>query len=116
MPTDCLSPDALPPGMLQNNRQADQDFNPEEDLYWRFKEFNPLAFKLVNQSTNRSKHGCQPEWILIPCYKTYGYGVFKVRDIPPLKITSGNVRYDFQVEHDPMEFNYCHSEIRAYKD
>jgi hypothetical protein len=116
MPPECLSSGALPMGMLQNNRPADQDFAPEEDLYWRFKEFVPLAFKLINQSLNRSKHGCQPEWILLPCYKTYGYGVFKVQDIPPFKMTDGNVSYDFRVEHDPKDINYCHSEIRVYKD
>lgn len=116
MPHDCLSSNALPTGMLRGNRNADQDFSPEENLFWRFKEFVPLEIKLVNQSVNRSKHGCKPEWNLLPCYKTYGYGIFKVKHIPPFKITTGNVRYEFRVEHVPEDFNYCHSEIRVYKD
>jgi hypothetical protein len=116
MPPDCLSPEALPTGMLRGDREADQDFSPEENLFWRFKEFVPQELRLVNQSVNRSKHGCQPEWILLPCYSAYGYGVFKVRDIPPFKITDGSVRYDFRVEHVPEDFNYCHSEIHVYKD
>jgi hypothetical protein len=39
-----------------------------------------------------------------------------VRDIPTPKITSGNIQYHFQVEHEPEDFNYCHSEIRVYKN
>jgi hypothetical protein len=102
--------------MPRGDRSADQDFAPEEDLFWRFREFVPQELKLVNQSLNRSKHNCRPEWILLPCYTTYGYGVFKVRDIPPYKITSGGVRYDFRIDHVPEDLNYCHSEIRVYRD
>lgn len=121
MPPDCLTPDNLPPGMLRNNREADQDFAPKEGLFIRFKSFNeeeliPFEIKSVNQSLNRSKHGCQPEWILLTCYKNEGYGVFKVRDVPPYKISQGGIRYDFKVEHVPLDFNYCHSEIHVYKD
>jgi len=121
MPPNCETPANLPLGMLRNNREADQDFAPKEDLFIRFKEFHedqliPFEIKPVNQSLNRSKHSCQPEWVLLPCYKNEGYGAFKVRDIPPFKISSAGVRYDFQVEHVPLELNYCHSEIHVYKD
>jgi hypothetical protein len=110
----------IPPGMLQNNREADQDFAPEEDLFIRFKEFCsenliPIEIKSVNQSLNRSKHSCQPEWILLPCYHNQGYGVLKRRDIPPFKVSPGGVQYDFRVEHVPEALNYCHSEIHVYK-
>jgi hypothetical protein len=107
--------------MLQNNREADQNFEPEEELFIRFKIIHedkliPIEIKSVNQSINRSKHGCQPEWVLLPCYKNWGYGAFKVRDIPTFMTTSAGVRYNFQVDHVPLELNYCHSEIHVYKD
>ncbi|MFP3868178.1 MAG: hypothetical protein ACLFUU_08445 [Desulfobacteraceae bacterium] len=118
--SDCLSLDCLPAGMLRNNREPDQDFAPEEDLFIRFKEYHedliiPIEIKSVNQSLNRSKHGCQPEWILLPCYKKQGYVVFKVKDVPPFMMSSAGDRYDFQIEHIPEDYNYCHSEIWVYK-
>ncbi|MDP2045762.1 MAG: hypothetical protein Q8L00_06045 [Deltaproteobacteria bacterium] len=120
MPPECLAPGIIPPGMLRNNREADQDFAPEENLFIRFREFCddepiPIEIKSVNQSLNRSKHSCQPEWILLPSYHNQGYGVLKRSDVPPFKLSQGGVRYDFHVEHVPEDFNYCHSEIHAYK-
>lgn len=115
--SDCLSLDCLPTGMLRNNREPDQAFAPGEDLFRWFAEYplTPIEIKSTNQSLNRSKHGCQPEWVLLPCNKDKGYGVFKVKDIPPFLMSRGGVRYDFRVEHDPKDYNYCHSEIRVYK-
>ena len=39
-----------------------------------------------------------------------------VGDLPPEMQTSGKIAYSFAAEHDPLENNYGHSELRVYKD
>jgi hypothetical protein len=112
----------IPPEMCGRKRPLDPCFSPEEYLYIRFKELlgdmpSPSGIRIPNQSVNRSKHGGQPEWVLLPDWLNWGYGSFKVADIPPFLMSdSGQVRFNFRVEHDPKECNYYHSEIRAYRD
>ena len=50
------------------------------------------------------------EWIL------WGVAAFCAGDLPPKTQTTGDVKYEFTVEHDPLDDNYGHSELRVYKD
>lgn len=109
--------------MYRNNRPVDPAFLPEEDLYIRFnamegQRVDPLCIRCPDQSVNRSKYS-EPEWVLLDSYPKFvgwGYGAFKVRDVPENIDSGGGVVYEFSVDHDPLDDNYSHSEVRAYRD
>lgn len=112
-----------PREMFRNGRPLDPVFEPTEDLYLRCsaehvdveqKHALPLAVTFTNQSVNRGKYS-KPEWVLVPRWFDWGIAAFTVQDVPESLSSEGKVRYDFKVEHDPLEDNYAHSEIRTYK-
>jgi len=116
--------DHIPPEMYRNGRGEDQKFDPNEDLYIRFKTLlgnlvAPNEIRCPNQSVNRSKYCSKPEYVLLskyPKYLGWGYGSFKVSEIPEPKRLEGGGYYEFIIKHEPEEENYSHSEIKAYKD
>ncbi len=117
-----------PERLWRENRSIDSNFDPNEKLYRRFPShwFNreqnrvlPPAFSLPNCSVNREKYS-QPQDVLLhrascPTHNCLNWGVasFQVNDIPP-HISSSEGNYNLGVVHDPCEYNYSHSEIRAY--
>ena len=38
-----------------------------------------------------------------------------IRDVPGPLTTQGQITYRFTVEHDPIEINFGHCELRVYK-
>ncbi|MGB7913500.1 MAG: hypothetical protein WCF59_14890 [Desulfobaccales bacterium] len=117
-----MANDNIPDEMLQRGREPDPDFPLEEDLFVRFQtvENNKVSIsdiKFPDQSVNRSRYS-EAIWILIPMskFRNWGYGVIKVQDIPrEPRIPSGKTN-QCQIEHCPLEQNYSHCEIRAYKN
>jgi hypothetical protein len=74
------------------------------------------AIDAVNISVNRSKYG-PPQWARIDDeHETWGVIYFLVQDIPEQRQYMGHITYRITVEHVPERRNYCHSEIRLYRD
>jgi len=108
----------IPEEMKREGRPIDPVFESEEDLYIRFssvvgKKPSISSIRCPDQSVNRSKYS-EAEWVLLQTFSDWGYGVFKVGDIPDSINREKGDPYDFRVKHDPLEENYSHSEIRAY--
>jgi hypothetical protein len=114
--------ESIPDEMFRKGRPIVSLFSPEEDLYIRFNQVDgnkvhPMCIRYPNQSVNRGNYS-DPDWVLIPKSKfwDWGYGAFKVKDVPKALISVGGARNNLTVEHDPLEENYAHTEIRAYKN
>ncbi len=76
----------IPDEMKREGRPIDPVFESEEDLYIRFssvvgKKPNISRIQCPDQSVNRSKYS-EAEWVLLPTFSDWGYGVFKIGDIP----------------------------------
>lgn len=121
--------DELPASMHRNGRPADPHFAPEEQLFMRIPpgstdEYGALAtaFRFPEQSVNREKYSGSPEWVLLPRSRHGMCGIlaFAVKDVrlclPPRDEDADGMRFDFRVEHTPMEDNYPHSDVRAYRE
>jgi len=108
----------LPEGMHRRGRPIDPLFESSEELYLRFRTVlndkpNVSEIRCPNQSVNRAKYS-EAEWVLLPSFLDFGYGAFKVKDVPEkIERPEGNP-YRFKVEHDPIDENYSHCELRAY--
>jgi hypothetical protein len=117
--------DEIPKEMYRQGRPPDPNFPPEECLFIRFQKMDGgkvhiSDLRYPDQSANREKYS-QPEWILFPLSKfgDWGYGFIRVREVPPEipEIRLATAAWNrCQVEHDPEEENYSHSEIRGYKN
>ena len=120
--------------MYSRGRSADAEFSPSEILYFRFTARNLddtgglrlAAIRFPTQSVNRQKYskpfdvlapeprkldgvGRSKEWLY------YGVAAFPAGCVPAFLEDSGSqVICDFRVEHDPLEYNYAHAEIRAF--
>ncbi len=108
----------IPDEMLRQGRPVEPDFETDEDLYIRFlsvvgKKVDISNIRCPNQSVNRSNYS-EPEWVLLPNYRHFGHGVFKVADIPTPIDRPDADPYEFIVDHDPQDNNYSHCEIRAH--
>jgi hypothetical protein len=116
--------------MLRNGRGVDANFLPSEKLYLRCKtawigengHVNPAYIHFPDQSVNRQKYS-YPVDVLWPdereqsrAWINWGVASLRVEDLPPEMRTSGNAVYCFTAEHDPLDDNYSHTELRVYKD
>lgn len=113
-----------PAAMYQRDRPIDPFFEPDEQLYLRVQPDQIdktveralcTAFRFPVQSVNRGKYSDSPTWVLYPNFFDWGIAAFEVQQIPTPVVSEGGVAYDFLVEHDPLEDNYPHSEVRAYR-
>lgn len=50
------------------------------------------------------------EWIY------WGVAECEVGQLPAADQTDGNIVYTFTAEHDPIDVNYSHTELRVYKN
>jgi len=118
-----FSENHIPREMFRNGRPIDPVFLPDEELYIRFdridgENVDPACIKAPVQSVNRSKYS-KAEWVLVaryPQFIDWGYGSFKVCDIPESITSEFGITHFFKVEHAPLDDNYSHSEVRAYKN
>jgi hypothetical protein len=116
-----------PEELLWNGRVPDQNFDPDELLYFRTPEFNEsghvdaVHIRFPDTSVNRGKYSSPQSVLLasIPRFLKHKVAEFKVRDIPA-NTRSGDGRvFDISIVHDPVkppaeEENYAHSEIRCF--
>ncbi len=107
--------------MYRAGRPVDPDFADDELLYNRCRAVHvaeqrllPEGIKFPDWSVNRSKYS-EPDDVLLPSYSDWGIVEFKVDSVPKKLISPGEVVFEFKVEHDPVEDNYSHSEVRTYK-
>lgn len=118
---------SYPDELITKGRTANQNFADTELLYIRFAEIDgdevaPEGLRCPNQSSNRSLFCNNPGWVLLgepPAdpdkFKNWGYGQVLVNEIPGQLESPGGVAAEFKPFHDPTEYNYSHTEIRAYK-
>ena len=114
---------SIPQEMFRNGRPIDPIFLQDEKLYIRFdridgKNVDPACIRAPIQSVNRSKYS-KAEWVLLdnyPKFLNWGYGSFKVWDVPESITSEFNITHFYKVEHAPLDDNYSHSEVRAYKN
>ena len=115
--------------MWRRGRSVDPEFAPEELLYMRCRKSHVKnarltdvgAIRFPDQSVNRQKYS-KPQDVLAPtaaCEKSkewiyWGVVGFSVDSVPSSIMDDDRVICDFNVEHDPLEYNYAHSEIRVY--
>jgi hypothetical protein len=110
----------VPDELRACGRACDPNFDPQENLFLRFQNqaggrIEPTDVRCPDQSVNRGKYS-KPEWVLLPSFPEWGIGCIKVADVPTRLLKGDGTPVHFQVEHDPQEDNYAHSEIRAYAD
>ena len=111
-----------PERMFRRNRPIDENFDLEEELYYRCQAQHvdeqrllPGAIRFPNFSVNRSKYS-EPEDVLIPSYQDWGIATFRVGNLPEPELTDDTTEYEWRVVHDPLEDNYAHSEVRTFKN
>ncbi|MBW4444358.1 MAG: hypothetical protein KME10_24695 [Plectolyngbya sp. WJT66-NPBG17] len=108
--------------MYRAGRHVDPEFEDDELLYNRCQALHvaeqrllPTGIKFPDWSVNRSKYS-EPDDVLIPTYLDWGIVEFQVDSVPKKLESLGNVVFEFKVEHDPVDDNYSHSEVRTYKE
>ncbi len=111
-----------PERMYRVGRPIDSYFEEDELLYNRCRlehvdgeRLLPTGIRFPDWSVNRGKYS-EPEDVLIPEYWDWGIAQFEVSSVPKSLNLPGNTQFEFRVEHDPLENNYSHSEVRTYKD
>jgi hypothetical protein len=120
-----------PGRMYRRGRSIDNLFDSTEELYVRCKKdwindgesIKPANIRFPDQSVNRAKYS-KPRDVLLPDssgrYREqihWGVARITVNDVPRVIVsTGGGVECHFTVEHDPLEDNYGHSELRVYKE
>lgn len=127
-----------PRAMMRRGRPLDAQFSPAELLFFRctldgaetvtlpdgtsHRRVRPAHIHFPDQSVNREKYS-RPWYVLLPNadqgsrdWIHWGVARVAVAALPPPQQSPGNVQYAFTVEHDPMEDNFGHCELRAYKD
>lgn len=127
-----------PRAMLRNSRPIDPIFAADELLYSRcilegvetihaadgsrMRRIRPAYIHFPDQSVNRQKYS-RPWYVLLPgddqrsqAWIDWGIAQLPVSGIPPPQQSAGDVRYEFTVEHDPLDDNFGHAELRVYKN
>ena len=118
--------------MFQRERSPKQDFRPDEELYYRYKDdgvginedegtleqraeaYLSENFRLPDQSVNRGRFS-SPVDVLFPDWCTEGVLAFCVRAIPR-SVGAGQHKFEFFPKHDPHRDNYGHSIIVVRKN
>lgn len=126
-----------PNRMKRRGRLEDQNFLSAEKLYMRFKSdwldendhILPACIHFPDQSVNRDK--CSEAYdVLLPNNESraidmvfWGVASVTVDDVPKSdgtnvesKAKNKAAQLRFTVEHDPLEDNYGHTELRVYKN
>lgn len=86
-------------------------------------EVRPENIRCPDQSVNREKYDGGDWFVLLPdpehqksgAWLCMGVLRFRVSDIPEPIVVAGT-EHSFKVVHDPIDRNFRHCELRAYKD
>ena len=111
----------VPGTLLRRGRPVDPVFERGEPLYRRLRAFDvdadgrvePTSLESPDFSVNRGKYSEPGDVILL--HPRCGIASFLVVDVPELLVSGDDVEYRFAVEHDPLDDNYAHSEVRTYR-
>ena len=113
--------------MLWGNREVDNDFSPEENMYLRCLKDNVVDGKLLTVQTkfpenipdtsfNRGKYSEEGD-VLIPIYLDWGVAKIRIDSLPKTvdKQNSDGSKepQEISFEHVPEPCNYAHSEIKV---
>lgn len=127
-----------PQRMMRNGRADDPVFSTDEQLYMRIRHewidenyrIKPPFIRFPDQSVNREKYS-EPYDVLLPNKdKTppdqvfWGVASITVGNVPCAEKKqvenrdkkNQEAQLKFTVEHDPVEDNFGHSELRVYKN
>ncbi len=116
--------DEIPSGMLRKGRPRDPHFEPDEFLfrrvhpdYWHERLVDRAAIGLPDMSVGRGKYG-YPEWLRVEGLEFRDWAVvgFQVKDLEGELLHQGIEKWTFEARHVPLEENYPHSEVWAFKD
>ena len=114
-----------PRRLLQAGRSDDQQFKPAHLLFIRCRRRdllggkpNPITIRYSNQSSNWSKYS--KPWDVIFDSRGWGFYSLAVCDVPSNlpehpEQAPGVTIYTFRPVHDPVNNNYPHTEIQAFK-
>jgi hypothetical protein len=78
-----------------------------------------LNVRVPDMSVNRSKPDGEAGDVLLvqhPRFRDWGIISFAVSDIPSRHCRDVGKPIQFRVEHDPEDYNYYHSEVRAFHE
>ena len=112
-----------PAGMFRNGRPKVPEFRTDERLYrrvspadWGDPRVEVDALDLPDMSVNRGRPLGEPEWVLLESEEFHEWGIiyFEVRSIPERMVQQTEV-YTFMPMHIPLDENYPHAEIWAYR-
>jgi hypothetical protein len=121
---------SAPRRLRRRSRVFDAQFDQFEKLFLRCQkewidqhgQVKPANIHFPDQSVNRERYS-KPRDVLLAVdtrgsasFLLWGVAFVQVADIPHPMVSEGNVQYQFTVEHDPLEHNYAHSELRVYKN
>lgn len=119
--------------MFRNGRPVDETISPNEYLYFRWfsdhvgsdGKLNQGNIHCPDQSVNRSANRGRCWYVLLPepsddpgrANRKLCMGVVRIlaSDVPS-SCEHGGWEFSFRVEHDPIEHNYHHCEIRLYRN
>jgi hypothetical protein len=118
--------------MLCRGRPADDRFDDNEFVFFRWfndhledGEIRPANMTTPDQSMNRSRFRGRCWHVLIPdpgtdperAKRWLCRGVVRASAaVFAVSIEQGTVLFEFRVEHDPLEHNYGHCELRVYRN
>jgi hypothetical protein len=109
--------------MMRNGRPIDNNFTPQERLFFRISPETEIGaddkpdascIKYPDMSVNREKYSEQDDVIF--SFTGWGVAAFRVADVPQAIKSEGGPEYQYKVEHVPEDKNYSHSEVRTYKN
>jgi hypothetical protein len=122
------SEEVIPRRMLRNGRSIIDHFPSNEAIFHRFRHDHRLVhdsgqiffnIPMPRTSVNRSHPDGQWNDVLLvkwPQYRDWGVFSFKAGDLPAYYQTAPDHELHFRLVHDPVDDNYYHSEIRAYRN
>lgn len=118
--------------MYRRGRPVDDEFNDNEFVFFRWfnnhledGEIRPVNMTTPDQSMNRSRFGGRCWHVLIPDAGTdperakhlVCMGVVRApAPVFAVSIEQDGVLFEFHVEHDPLDHNYGHCELRVCRN
>lgn len=116
----------IPNRLLANRRKADPQFDPDETLYRRCPQthvdngkVNPAAIEFPDYSVNRGRYS-EPGDVLLEKSDGFVAVSCEVRDVPlivpPEFKGDSSFEWTWAVMHEPLKYNFAHSEVRTYRD
>ncbi len=112
----------VPDRLLRKGRPVDPEFDRQEPLYRRLRlvdvdpegRVEPTSLESPDFSVNRGKYSVPGDVLVF--HPRCGIAAFVAGDVPERLLSGNAVEFEFHVEHDSLDDNYAHSEVRTYRD